>query len=496
MINNLQKEYIASRPNVLETLISRYPQKDWFASTIYNKNLSVDFIYKYRDEKMWIRKTLCLDKGLKFDIEKYTDARDVFLFPLVRNIGQDNITIEHLVKYAKGIKGDCWRHLSSLKNIKMEDIENNLDLAWDWESVSDNPNMNIDFARKFKEKLNWNKISKNGGITLKDIDNNLDLPIVRQYVYENPNITFEYIRNHPEENYRIIIGQNTNLIKELENNQDLFHRFLEYELGIYLGIEQLRRGPYSQTVWRFASVFSKKITLEDIENNPELPWHFSAMSDTGCRHINIHFAKKFKDRLKWKSLTYNKGISTRDIYENPDLPWNFDINYNPDVYRRDIDIHFINRFKDRLEDDMYSVSAYSNITMKDVEDNPHIEWDYEGLSKNLKLTIDFVLKNLSKDWDWIDVVKNPNITPEELNTLPDSVSLKWDEVLRNPNLTLDFLKDHLDKPLYAMESNDFLYHTHAYIKNINKDIETRRKLDIDIHGDIKDYILKYYIGYD
>jgi hypothetical protein len=145
---------------------------------------------------------------------------------------------------------------------------------------------------------------------------------------------------------------------------------------------------------------------------------------------------------------------------------------------------------------MYSVSAYSNITMKDVEDNPHIEWDYKGLSRNLNLTIDFVLKNLTKDWEWCTVARNPNITPEELNTLPDNITLKWDDALLNPNLTLDFLKDHLDKPLYAMEHNDFLYNTHAYVKNLNKDIEKKRKIEIDIQGDIRQHILKYYIGYD
>ena len=58
-------------------------------------------------------------------------------------------------------------------------IEENLDLSWDQTCIAKNPNLTINFIRKYKEILNlnwcWPGISYNENIQMEDIENNLDL---------------------------------------------------------------------------------------------------------------------------------------------------------------------------------------------------------------------------------------------------------------------------------------------------------------------------------
>ena len=58
--------------------------------------------------------------------------------------------------------------------LAVKDIEKYSTLYWDWAGISENPNLNIDFILKHKnKKFDWNDISKNPVITMRDIENNI-----------------------------------------------------------------------------------------------------------------------------------------------------------------------------------------------------------------------------------------------------------------------------------------------------------------------------------
>ena len=75
----------------------------------------------------------------------------------------------------------------------MKDIENNLDLYWDFESISRNPNLIIDFIKKYKDKMNWYVVSGNKNMTLDIIKSNPDLAWNYRGISKNPNLIIKFI---------------------------------------------------------------------------------------------------------------------------------------------------------------------------------------------------------------------------------------------------------------------------------------------------------------
>ena len=69
-----------------------------------------------------------------------------------------------------------WYEISQNQNIHMEDIENNLDLAWNFFYISRNQNLTIDFIKKYENKLSWTYVSSNKNMILDIIKSNPDLP--------------------------------------------------------------------------------------------------------------------------------------------------------------------------------------------------------------------------------------------------------------------------------------------------------------------------------
>jgi hypothetical protein len=59
----------------------------------------------------------------------------------------------------------------------MDVIESNINLEWDWNYISWNPNLTMEFIEAHPDKQwCWSLISKNPGITMDAIDDHLDKP--------------------------------------------------------------------------------------------------------------------------------------------------------------------------------------------------------------------------------------------------------------------------------------------------------------------------------
>lgn len=115
------------------------------------------------------------------------------------------------------------------------------------------------------------------------------------------------------------------------------------------------------------------------------------------------------------------------------------------------------------------LSCNPNITLKTIEDNPDIPWDFNFVSCHPKLTLEFVKKNHGQLWNWnmisccegitFDVIKNNPNEPWVPKFVCMNPNVNFDIVAANPcfpwdwkwlscsvNLTNEVIQNNLDKP--------------------------------------------------
>ena len=289
-----------------------------------------------------------------------------------------------------------------------------------WYDVSCDENITIGFIKEFPNKpWNWFMISQHKNITMHDIK-------------ENPNL-------------QIYLGIGTALVEILICLQILLKKPL-----INLGIG----GRISD---------SKNITINDIKENPNLPWNWEIISRNP--HLTIDFIKENLDKAwDWDRINRYKTIPINDIKENPNLPWNWEtisfyrkindsIKENPNLpwdwkiissNNRNLTIDFIKEFPNKPWD-WFMISRHENITMNDIKENPNLPWDWENISNNRNLTIDFIKENPHVPWNWGLISNNDKLPIEFIKENPN-LPWDWDNISNNRNLTIDFIKENLDKP--------------------------------------------------
>ena len=140
------------------------------------------------------------------------------------------------------------------------------------------------------------------------------------------------------------------------------------------------------------------ITIKDVLDNPDLPWN-------------------------WMDLSSNTSITAKDMINNPKLPWDWDcweskpdttarlingdyISYNSEsgiynTYRilqnPNITVAYFRKNKRYFDRDWRDISCHPNITMKDIENNPDLPWEYKSVFRNPNLTVEYIEKNLKKN---------------------------------------------------------------------------------------------------
>lgn len=168
--------------------------------------------------------------------------------------------------------------------------------------------------------------------------------------------------------------------------------------------------------------------FEALPNN----WEYTYLSQNP--NIDAVFAYKYKnddwDRSDWDWFILSSRASMKDVINNPDIPWRG-----------------------------WGLSKSSKITIDDVKNNPQIDWDYSylfsnhnidideliyynrlidynSLSRNNSITIDFILNNINKPLNFYDISLNAKIT---LNDVLGNPQVKWDYIFVyiNQNITLE-----------------------------------------------------------
>jgi len=137
-------------------------------------------------------------------------------------------------------------------------------------------------------------------------------------------------------------------------------------------------------------------------------------------HLNIQFIDKYKMYLYNYFCNIKCYVSCEYIDENNDLNWDFN---KMSSYITNCNIDFINAYIDK--DWNYSILSRI-INIKEIEKdiynhyhNPVYQskpWDWNEVSKNDSLTLDFVQSDLCKNkkWNYNNISKNQNIPLDKL----------------------------------------------------------------------------------
>ena len=91
---------------------------------------------------------------------------------------------------------------------------------------------------------------------------------------------------------------------------------------------------------------------------------------------------------------------------------------------------FVLKFSDKL--DWNGISWNPNITMEFIEKYSDKPWDWNGgISRNPNITMEFIEKYSNKPWNWYYISYNQNITIEFIEKYPDK-SWNWGWISYNP----------------------------------------------------------------
>ena len=349
-------------------------------------------------------------------------------------------------------------------NITTDLIENTPDFDFNlsWNNLAFNRAINIDFVLRHKQKFidigGFAGLSCNPSIKIEDIENNMDLPWDFQFVSRNPNLTTQFIENNGELNWAwasIYSNPSVGLdfIECVDWNCAYHGRCISQNPKLTIKLVK----DYPNIKWCMKEVsLNPNIFPEDIDNNPELhwDWRFVAMNP----NITFDFVKKHKNKpFNWFMISLRDNINMKMIQENPDILWDWTgVSRNPNIT---LEIILKN-----LDKPWNWVSLHSNPSMK-------LEWidylieegymskedHYSCISLNFHLKLDDIINDINKEWDWSAVIINPHTN--EKNEFFDR---KYKEHIASYRIQQYYIKSKTD-PNYSLcqkkINNDYTFYS-------------------------------------
>jgi hypothetical protein len=348
-----------------------------------------------------------------------------FMIPL---FFRDNNTYRFINEDA----ADSWKNVCRNPNITLKIIEDNLNIPWDWSAIVTHPNFNIDFYERhldkpwnweptpgffgfvinleFLEKYkddpnipwNWDIVSMNNNITMDFVERNMEgVPWNWEYIARNKNLTMDFVERHLDEInwYWEIIAANPALTMDfVERHRDIN--------------------------WNWSTISSNpSLTIKFLEKNMNKPWNWDRISENPA--ITLDYIKKHPipntinprtssstGHLNYIGLSKNPNITMEFIQQNRDAGWYF-------------------RW----------LSSNPNLTMEFVEENISKNWDWCEMARNPRLTMEFVERNLKlfdTDECWKNLSENPSITMDFAERHIDKLFAY--NICGNPSVTMEFIK--------------------------------------------------------
>lgn len=135
-----------------------------------------------------------------------------------------------------------------------------------------------------------------------------------------------------------------------------------------------------------------------------------------CQHSYLScdiIEKNIEYHWCWSQISNNPNITWDFIKKHIDKPWNWK-----------------------------NLSKHKCILWGIIRDNPQINWHWGGISENPNITLDNIMSIPNKSiWDWVALSKHPNIS---WKIIKDNPQVNWDfnTVSENPNITLKIIQEN------------------------------------------------------
>jgi len=331
--NDLNWIFISKNPNLTSEIIDKYPNKPWYWYYIsQNPNLTIDWIIKYPN-KSWDWNCISEHKNitmndiinninLSWNYQYISQNPNLTLEMLELFIDKPwnfekwdwdhisnnlNLTINWIIKYPD--KPWNWDFISRHPNIKIQDIEDNINLPWDWSGISINSNLTSKIIDKYPNKP-WNWHFMSCIVKMEIFDKYPNKPWHWEWISMNPNITLKQINKYPNNRWNLqYLSINPNLT-------------IDWILTFY----NKKYNKFNQWDWNFISINNKNITIQDMISL--FPHNFYDKISINP-NLTIDKIKEIKESDKSKKLDYywsniSENITMKDICDNPNYPW--DIN--------------------------------------------------------------------------------------------------------------------------------------------------------------------------
>jgi hypothetical protein len=236
-----------------------------------------------------------------------------------------------------------------------------------------------------------------------------------------------------------------------------YHKFINIiELSENENINMDIVNKYIDIKWYWAKLATRSdFTIEFIINHKKDNINIWANCIPQNPNITMEIIHNNIDKMNNYFLLTNKNISDeiffnklpKDIikYNNKKSNWiRYDIlNWDNISFNRYISLDFINKNLDKPLN-WIRLSYNPNITLEFIEYHIDKEWYWNVLSDNPHININFVKKYINKSWNWISLSKHSNIFFEDI--INNNFPWDWNWVSINPNITMDIINNNLHLP--------------------------------------------------
>ena len=214
------------------------------------------------------------------------------------------------------------------------------------------------------------------------------------------------------------------------------------------------------------------VTMADVLNNPQIKWNSYELSRNPAFTLDDFRANPLIERSR-PGLSLNPNVTMADFRRG--MPWTVwnrgELSQNPNITINDILSATNDNFTGTWN--FYDLSRFANITIEDIYATPHLPWNIKEFALRGKFPLHNALFNVYKKNIWC----NPHFTLSDMAAAGIKIHKEcdWDELSGNPNLTLDFIEEHLHELNIETLTriNKFLWDDVVYQRTIKEDIAAR-----------------------
>ncbi len=171
------------------------------------------------------------------------------------------------------------------------------------------------------------------------------------------------------------------------------------------------------------------------------PWNFEAASANTNITSNFVLVEYQTERWDIKLISSNPGISQDDIFKNR-MQWDYN-NLSSNI---NLPIQYVVDNSQRNWNWM-AISANPGTTVMDLIDHPNAPWDTTGLAINPNVTWDYISNNWNRGWNWSMLLKHPALTVSRVDDIRDEIPLERSEIVAhmsaNPNIDETWIEDNI-----------------------------------------------------